>query len=339
MKKLVSVIAPVYNEAGVIEKFVARVTAAIAPLETRYDFEIVLVNDGSRDDSLERIKRLASGEPRLRIVDLCRNYGQTAALQAGLDTARGQILITMDADLQHFPEEIPRFIDALEQGFDMVCGWRHQRAEGAIRRWPSRVANLLIRRIARVNIHDFGTTFRAYDAELMKDIRLLGEFHRYIPVLGYVAGARITEIPIENVVRPVGTSNYGIGRTFDVALDLLLLFFLSRYLDRPMRAFGKIAAVAFISGMSILTVLVVTAYIYHIPTVREYSGWFLMSLILILTSIQVLLTGLMAEILVRVHYSQGDRRVYRVRQIWCWEGVPTLRLPATGEGRVAEAAS
>jgi glycosyltransferase involved in cell wall biosynthesis len=325
MKKLVSVIAPVFNEEAVVEEFVRRIRTTIAPLADRYDFEIVLVNDGSRDASLERMRRLVSEEPRLRIVDLCRNYGQTAALQAGLDSARGQILVTMDADLQHFPEEIPRFIARLEEGYDMVCGWRHQRAEGIIRRWPSRVANRLIQRVAGLPIHDFGTTFRAYDAELMKDIRLLGEFHRYVPVLGYAAGGRITEIPIENVVRPAGRSNYGIGRTVGVALDLLVLLFFARYLDRPMRLFGKLALGAFVTGASILTFLVVYAYVFRVPTVREYSGWFLISLILILTSVQVVLTGIMAEILVRVHYGQGDRRVYRIRQEWPSDPLPQAR--------------
>jgi glycosyltransferase involved in cell wall biosynthesis len=313
--KLVSVIAPVYNEGASIEEFVWRLSHAVAPLQDRYSFEFVLVNDGSRDSSLERMTKCLEWEPRLRVIELSRNYGQTAALQAGLDHAHGEILITMDADLQHFPEEIPRFLAVLEEGYDMVCGWRHHRAEGVLRRWPSRVANALIRWMSGLTIHDFGTTFRAHSAELMKDIRLLGEFHRFVPVLGHAAGGKITEIPIENVVRPAGRSNYGLGRTQRVFLDLIVLLFFSRFRDRPMRAFGAIGLLSFIVGGSIFAVLIAYAYLYNIPTVRTHSGWFLMSIMMILASIQITLTGVLAEFLVRIHYGQGDRRVYRVRNV------------------------
>jgi glycosyltransferase involved in cell wall biosynthesis len=312
----VSVIAPVYDEALLIPEFLARTRRALAPLEDRYRFEIVLVNDGSRDDSLEVMKSCLAREPRLRVVDLARNYGQTAALQAGLDAARGEILVTLDADLQHLPEEIPRFLEGIEQGYDMVCGWRHRRVEGIRRRWPSRVANWLIRGISGLRLHDFGTTFRAYRSDLAHEIRLFGEFHRYVPVLGHVAGARILEIPIENVERPAGKSKYGLGRTRGVLLDLIVLVFLARYLDRPMRIFGALGLLGLFAGGGILAFLLAYAYLYDVPTVRLYSGWFLMSIMLLLASVQVILTGILAEILVRVHYGIGDRRVYRVRREW-----------------------
>ncbi len=315
-KPLVSIIAPVYNEEGVIEEFLQRVLAAVAPLEARYDFEIILVDDGSRDRSLAIMKRLAARERRLRVIELRRNYGQTPALQAGLDAAAGDIFVTMDADLQHFPEEIPQFLDKLEQDHDLVCGWRHQRQEGVLRRWPSRVANALIRRISGLAIHDFGTTYRAYRADLARDLRLFGDFHRYIPVLGQIRGARITELPIRNIERPQGKSNYGIGRTFGVFLDLILLYFFVHYMDRPMRAFGKLAAAGFGAGSAILTVLIAQAHIANYPTVREHSGWFLLAVMLLLASLQILIAGILAEILIRVHYAQNDRRVYDVRQEW-----------------------
>jgi glycosyltransferase involved in cell wall biosynthesis len=328
MKRLVSIIAPVYNEEAIIQEFVRRTVGAIAPLESRYTFEIILVNDGSSDASLTRMTALLDEDPRVRIIELRRNYGQTPALQAGLDAARGQILVTLDADLQHFPEEIPRFLEKLEEGFDMVCGWRHERAEGVLRRWPSRTANLLLWLISGLSIHDFGTTFRAYDAELAKEIRLFGEFHRYIPLLGHVAGGRITDIPIKNMVRPAGKSNYGLGRSLGVFLDLLLLAFLSRYLDRPLRAFGKLGLAAFTVGAGILSVLLANAYIYDVPgTVRLYSGWFLMSVMLLLSSMQIILAGILAELIIRVHYAQGDRRIYRVRKEWHTDA-PVRRLQA-----------
>ena len=311
----VSVVAPVYDEAASIPEFVERTRRALLPLEGRYCFEIVLVNDGSRDDSLAVMRSCLAREPRLRIVDLARNYGQTAALQAGLDAARGEILVTLDADLQHFPEEIPRFLEGIEQGYDMVCGWRHRRAEGIERRWPSGAANALIRVISGLRLHDFGTTFRACRAELAHEIRLLGEFHRYVPVLANVAGARILEIPIENVERPAGRSKYGLGRSQGVLLDLLVLLFLARYLDRPVRFFGALALAGFFAGGGILAFLTAYAYLFDVPTVRLHTGWFLLGFMLLLASVQVMLTGILAEILVRVHYG-GDRRVYRVRQEW-----------------------
>jgi glycosyltransferase involved in cell wall biosynthesis len=316
MPPLVSIVAPVYNEAVLLPEFVDRTRRAIGSLASRYCFEIVLVNDGSSDESLAVMKSLLEREPRLRVIDLARNYGQTAALQAGLDAARGEIVVTLDSDLQHFPEEIPRFLDRLEQGYDMVCGWRHARAEGVDRRWPSTAANLLIRWISGLQLHDFGTTFRAYRNELAKEIRILGDFHRYIPVLGHLAGGRIAEIPIENVERPRGKSNYGLGRSQGVLLDLLVLLFFARYMDRPMRAFGTLGLLAFLMGATILAVLVMWAYAFDVPTVRQHSGWFLVSIMLLLASVQITMTGLLAEILVRIHYGIGDRRVYRVRREW-----------------------
>ena len=320
MRPLVSVIAPVFNEEAVIDEFVARLRAVVDGLRERYEFEIILVDDGSRDGSLARLKALAGQEPRLRILELRRNYGQTAALQAGFDAAKGEILLSLDSDLQHFPEDIPQFLDTLETGYEVVCGWRRERAEGIVRRWPSRAANLLLRALSGLAIHDFGTTFRAYRAELVKELRLLGDFHRYIPALARHAGGRITEIPIRNVVRPKGQSSYGLGRTVGVSLDLVLLYFLSRYMDRPLRAFGQLALVAATVGTTILGVLLLVAWVSGVPTVREHSGWFLISILLLLASIQILMTGILAEILVRVLFGMGDRRVYAVRREWRGEG-------------------
>jgi len=316
MAKLVSVASPVYNEESSIEEFVKRISDAVGPLESQYSFEIILVDDGSEDQTLAIMKRLCGIEKRLRVIQLRRNYGQTAALQAGLDAAEGEIIATLDSDLQHFPEEIPAFLDKLEEGYDLVCGWRHRRSEGIMRRWPSRVANLLIRRIAGIKINDFGTTFRAYRADFTKDLRLLGEFHRFLPVLIANMGGRIAEIPIQNVERKMGKSSYGIGRTFGVLFDLMLLQFLTHYLDRPLRAFGKFAAAAFAAGAFIIGVLLVYAYAAGVQAVLEHIGWFMISIIFLLTSVQVILTGILAEILVRVLYAQGDRRVYSVRHEW-----------------------
>lgn len=316
-----SIIAPVFNEQAVIETYLERVVKTIKPLEDRYNFEIILVDDGSTDDSLAIMKRLIRNEARLRIIELRRHFGQTQALQAGLDAAHGTILVTMDSDLQHFPEEIPQFLDKLKEGYDMVCGWRRERAEGVLRRWPSYVANLLIKRIAGLPVHDCGTTYRAYRAELVKDLRLFGEFHRFVPALGREVGGKITEIPIRNIKRPAGKNSYGIGRSFGVFLDLFVLFFFVRYMDRPMRAFGKLAILWCAAGVVIMTYMVLAAGYYDVPMFREHPGWFLLSANLILASVHIMLAGILAEILVRIHYGQGNRRVYKTRHEWKLDNV------------------
>jgi len=315
-RTLVSIISPVFNEEDVIERFFERVMKSIAPLNKTYEFEIILVNDGSTDETLSILKRLAASDSHLRVIELRRNYGQTPALQAGLDQAKGQVVITLDSDLQHFPEEIPLFLEKIEQGSDMVCGWRHQRAEGIVRRWPSRVANLFLHSMSGLKIHDFGTTYRAYRMEIVRDIRLFGEFHRYIPVMGQEVGAKITEIPIQNIVRQTGKTNYGLRRTFGVFFDLILLFFLIRYLDRPMRIFGKISIFCLTLGLLILTALFVYAYSHNVHAVEQHIGWFLSSIMLILCALQVLLAGILAELLMRIHYSQNNQRTYHVRKEW-----------------------
>ena len=313
---LVSIVAPVYNEARTLAEFVRRIIAVCRTLEHQYRFEFVLVDDGSRDNSLEVAKSLIAGEPRLRIIELRRNFGQTAALQAGLAAAADEIVISMDSDLQHFPEDIPAFLATLEQGYDLVCGWRHQRQEGIIRRWPSRMANLIIRRAVGLRIHDFGTTFRCYRSDLVSQIRLLGEQPRLVPALAELVGARVTEIKIQNIERPVGASNYGLGRTLNVALDILFLYFTKRYLTRPLKAFGKIALALFVWGAAIGTVLLGYSFWTGVPTVREHSGWFVLSMMLFVAALQILLTGILAEIIVRIYYRLNDAEGYVVRRSW-----------------------
>jgi glycosyltransferase involved in cell wall biosynthesis len=309
-------VAPVYNEESVIEEFVGRVAGTIDSLKDRYDFEVILVDDGSRDGTLRILTRMAGEDCRLRLVELTRNFGQTQAIRAGLDQVHGDIIITLDSDLQHFPEEIPGFLEKLQEGYDMVCGWRQARADGLLRKWPSRLGNYVIRRISGLKIHDFSTTFRAYRADIVPELELFGEFHRYIPVLGHQLGSKIAEIPIQNVQRAAGKSNYGLGRALGVVLDLMLLYFLFHYLDRPMRAFGKIASLSFGIAAAIIGVLVVQAYTYDVHAVQEHSGWFLMAVILIIASVQLVVTGIVGELLVRIRYGRRDPHVYRVRRVW-----------------------
>lgn len=314
IKKLVSVVVPVYNEESTINKLYQRLVKISEDLKNQYNFEFVFVDDGSRDRTLGIIETLALSNPKLKVVELRRNYGQTAAIQAGLDIADGDIIISMDADLQHFPEEIPKFLDKIEQGYDVICGWRYNRQEGIIRKWPSKFANYLIRRISGLKINDIGTTFRAYRKEIAKDITLFGENHRFIPVFAKVAGAKIDEIPIQNIERPYGQSNYGLNRTLNVFFDLFFLYFFVRYLDRPMRIFGKIALANFMFGFSICTGLSYLWLFYDIPVI-QHSGWFILAMVLFITSLQLLLTGVIAELLIRVYFFSNQQDTYKIRKI------------------------
>ena len=313
---MISLVAPVYNEEEAIADFVRRVVAVAAQFAGRYEWELVLVDDGSTDRSLRVVQDLIPEAPQLRVIELRRNFGQTAALQAGLASARGDIILSMDSDLQHFPEDIPLLISGIEEGYDLVCGWRYERQEGVIRRWPSRVANLMIRRVARVDIHDFGTTFRAYRADLVQHIRLLGEQHRIVPALAMQVGARITEVRIRNVERPFGKSNYGLGRTLNVFLDIVFLYFTQHYFTRPLKAFGKIALALVAAGGGIAASLLGYSWVTGVSTIRERGGWFLLSALLLLVSVQILLTGLLAEILVRVYYRTSHTESYVIRREW-----------------------
>jgi glycosyltransferase involved in cell wall biosynthesis len=314
-KKTISIVTPVYNEQEVIPQYIERLFKAIAPLP-EYQFEVILVDDGSRDRSLILMKQAVLRQSCLKIVQLRKNYGQTAALQAGLDQADGDLVITMDADLQHFPEDIPAFLEKLEEGYDLVCGWRAQRDEGLVRRWPSRVANYFLRKVSGLDIHDFGTTFRIYKAEYAKELRLLGESHRYLPVLVNNNGGRVTEIPIQNVRRLTGKSNYGLGRTIGVLIDLFLIQFLTHYQDRPLRVFGKIALVAFALGAALILGITIESLVYGINSIQGRLGTFMVSIVLLISSIQIFLSGILAEIMARVMFSQGDQRVYRIYKTW-----------------------
>jgi glycosyltransferase involved in cell wall biosynthesis len=313
---LVSVVAPMYNEAATVNEFLQRLVQTAGTLTSRYQFEFVFVDDGSTDGTLKLARGLIANEPRLRVVELRRNFGQTAALQAGLAAATGDIVVSMDSDLQHFPEDLPLLLDSLEQGHDLVCGWRHDRREGVLRRWPSKAANVLIRGMSGLTIHDIGTTYRAYRSDLVKELQLLGEQHRFVPVLASLVGARVAEVKIRNIERPAGESNYGLGRTVNVFLDILYLYFTRYYFTRPLKAFGKIALALLFFGVLISGSLVTYSWITGISTIRERGGWFLLSSLLMLGGLQTLLTGIVAEILVRVYYQSGQTHQAYVRREW-----------------------
>jgi glycosyltransferase involved in cell wall biosynthesis len=313
-RPLVSVVLPVYNESSVMTELVLRLSAVADHLSARYAFEFICVDDGSNDDSAGAIERLAESDPRVALVSLRRNYGQTAALQVGFDHARGAVIVSMDADLQHFPEDIPLFLEKIEDGFDVVCGWRADRREGIVRRWPSAAANWLVRAVTGVTVHDVGTTFRAYQGDVVRRLQLLGEQHRFIPVLARNLGARLTEVRIRNIERPSGRSHYGLSRTFNVLLDIAFLVFYTKYIDRPIRVFGRLALATLGAAGTIIAVLAYVSFAYDVPVVRERSGWFLLALVLLVSGIQFLLFGLISEVIVRMYYFPGQAKPYLVRK-------------------------
>ncbi len=314
-RPLVSVVLPVFNESTTLPQLLERLDQVARALSSRYAFEFVLVDDGSTDGTIAVCEQFAAVDDRVVLVALRRNYGQTAALQVGFEHAQGDIVISMDADLQHFPEDIPLFLDKIDEGYDVVCGWRADRREGVVRRWPSTAANWLVRAVTGLTVHDVGTTFRAYKADIVRQLRLLGEHHRFIPVLAKNLGARITEVPIKNIERPVGTSNYGLSRTFNVVLDIAFLVFYVRYLDRPIRVFGRLALASLALAGVILLVLAFYAVVYHVPVVRDRSGWFLLALVFLISGVQFLLFGLVSEVVVRMYFYPGQAKPYLVRKV------------------------
>jgi glycosyltransferase involved in cell wall biosynthesis len=315
-RPLVSVVAPVFNEQTALPELVARLGRVATTLADAYRFEFVLVDDGSSDESLAVARQLTQSESRLRVIELRRNYGQTAALQAGLDRARGAILISMDADLQHLPEDIPRFLDAIRRGDEVVCGWRYERQDSIIRRWPSSVANYLLRQISGLTIHDIGTTYRAYKADIARDFRLLGEGHRFVPIFAARAGARIGELKIENPVRTGGVSKYGLSRTMNVFVDLFFVAFYALYLDRPIRLFGRAAVIALAVALLITAGLASEFVRTGAPVVRQSSGWFMLGLVMYVTAGQFIFFGIVCELLVRIYFQSDRYASYHVRQEW-----------------------
>ncbi len=310
----VSVVIPVHNEEKSLLPLYDRL---VKVLEDRgAPFEVLLVDDDSTDGSAELLRSLVAVDPRLRVIRLRRNFGQTAALAAGFELAAGDVILAMDGDLQHDPSDIPALLDKIEQGYDIASGWRKDRADNPItRRMPSRVANWLMRRASGVPLHDFGTTFKAYRREIIKGIRLYGDLHRFIPALAAVNGARVAEVPIRNIVRPRGESHYGLGRTFRVLFDILTVRFLLRYFTRPMHFFGSVGLACGGLGAVILAALVVDKFARGHHLMIEHGPLLIAGALLVLTGVQLLCTGLIGEVLIRTYFESQNRPIYSIREI------------------------
>ena len=311
---MLSIVIPIHNEERSILPLYDRLTAVLEKLPQQ-PYEIIFVDDASTDRSFELLANLVETDVRLKVIRLRRNFGQTAALSAGFHEAQGGVIIAMDGDLQHAPEDIPALLAKIHQGYDIASGWRRERVDNAFtRRIPSRIANWLMARASGVELHDFGTTFKAYRAEVLKDVQLYGDLHRFIPALASFYGARVAEVPIRNTPRANGGSHYGLGRTFRVLFDILTVKFLLKYFTRPMHFFGTIGLLGTASGGIILTYLAIYKLTGH-EIVIQHGPLMIAGGLLLLAGLMMFSTGLLGEVMIRTYFESQNRRIYAVREI------------------------
>ena len=309
-----SIVVPFHNEEETVTKLYDRVKDVMEHVGS--SFEMVFVDDGSRDRTYRLLEEIAAVDSRVLLVKLRRNFGQTSALAAGFDHSSSEYILAMDGDLQHDPAEIPGFLAKLEEGYDVVSGWRAQRGDNVmLRQLPSRIANWMMARLSGVDIHDFGTTFKAYRREVIHNIPLYGEMHRFIPALASWYGASICEIPISNPARESGESHYGLSRTFRVFFDLLTIRFLLKYMTRPLHFFGGIGSLGVLSGGGIATWLLVHKLLSGHDVAGEHAPWFIIAAVLLLAGIQLIGVGLLGELQVRHFFAQSQRTPYAVDRV------------------------
>ncbi len=309
-----SIVVPFHNEEANITELYDRLKATMEAVGDRFD--LVFVDDGSTDRTFELLAEIAGVDSRVTVIKLRRNFGQTSALAAGFDHTRGEYVIAMDGDLQHDPADIPLFIDKLGEGYDIVSGWRKRRVDNLwLRRVPSRIANWLMAKLSDVDIHDFGTTFKAYRRDLLAHVPLYGELHRFIPALASYHGATICEIPIRNIERERGDSHYGLSRTFRVMFDLITIRYLLRYAQRPLHFFGPVGFLCLFGGSVVALWLLVLKVLYGTNILINHGPLMLFCAVLILAGMQMLALGLLGEMQVR-HYHQPDHSApYTVERI------------------------
>ncbi len=311
IKQLISIIIPVYNESESIGFLLDEVINVMSFHE--FNFELIVVNDGSKDNTYQVLKELTLKIKELSVIDLRKNYGQTAAMSAGFDNSKGDIIITLDGDLQNDPNDIPTLISEINNGYDLICGWRIDRKDKLInRKIPSKIANKLIAHVTGLKLHDYGCSLKAFKKEIIDDIKLYGELHRFLPVLAHIEGARIKEIKVNHRSRQYGTSKYGIDRTFRVLMDLLTVWFMTKFLTRPMYGFG------FVGIISIFISLAMSAYLIVLKIMGEDIGnrpLLMFALILGIAGVQLFSFGLLSELTIRTYHESQNRPIYRIRSI------------------------
>ncbi|HHS97622.1 MAG TPA: glycosyltransferase [Chloroflexi bacterium] len=318
-----SIVMPVYNEAGNLPLLHAELRSVLDRLGRSY--EILAVDDGSTDGSLEVLRRLQREDPHLRVIRFRRNFGQTAAFAAGFDHARGRVVVTIDADGQNDPADIPRLLEVMEEGdYDIVSGWRQNRKEPFItRRLPSIIANRLISRTTGVRLHDYGCSLKAYRSEVVKNIHLYGELHRFIPALAGWMGVRVAEVPVNDRPRTYGKSKYGLSRTVRVLLDLFTVTYLLSFSSRPMQLFGLIGlglgGLGGLVGLYLVGAKIAHGILEGVEGFRAYrigtSPWLTLSLLLIVLGVQFIVMGLLGEVITRTYHEAQDKPIYAIREI------------------------
>ena len=309
--QLISIIIPVFNECESIRYLLDEVLNVMQ--NNTLNCELIVVNDGSNDNTSTVLDELTIKIKELSVISLRKNYGQTAAMSAGFDNSKGEIVITLDGDLQNDPNDIPKLISHINEGYDLICGWRYERKDKLInRRIPSKIANKLIANVTGLKLHDYGCSLKAFKKEIVDDIKLYGELHRFLPVLANIEGAKIKEIKVNHRSRKYGSSKYGIDRTFRVLMDLLTVWFMTKFLTRPMYGFG------FFGIISILLSLGMTSYLFIIKLLGNDIGnrpMLMFALILGIAGVQLFSFGLLGELLIRTYHESQNRPIYRVRKI------------------------
>lgn len=306
-----SVVVPVFNERDNLEPLHRALTEALGG----YQYELIFIDDGSSDGSLQVLERLVEEDPQhTRVIQLRRNFGQTAAIAAGIDHARGEVIVTIDADLQNDPADIPQLLQKIEQGYDVASGWRVDRKDPFLtRRMPSQIANWIISKVTGVALHDYGCTLKAYRREVLQGFRLYGEMHRFIPAYAGFVGARITEIPVRHHPRRHGKTKYGLERTLKVLLDLFTVKFLISFANKPIYLFGGTGVLLIVPSLLVLLFLMVRRLVWDVSVLR--SPLFTVSVMLIILGFQSMLMGLIAELLVRTYHESQAKPIYSVRRV------------------------
>ena len=310
----VSIVVPFHNEEANVVEMYGRLHAVMESLGRNHQF--VFVDDGSTDLTYKLLKELAVVDPHVTAVRLRRNFGQTAALAAGIAQSTGEYVIAMDGDLQHDPAEIPAFLEKIEEGYDIVSGWRSHRIDNLFfRKIPSRCANWLMAKLSGVNIHDFGTTFKAYRGDLLRQLPLYGEMHRFIPAIASAYGASICEIPIQNNHRKHGESHYNLSRTFRVLFDLMTIRFLLRYMSRPLHFFGRLGLINMGAGSAVAFWLLLSKLLRGTDVLQEHGLLLVFAAVLILLGLQLVAVGLLGELGVWQYFNPSARKPYAVSEV------------------------
>ncbi len=322
----ISVVIPVYNEVEALPELYRALTDTLDRLPQ--SAEVIFANDGSKDGSAAALDALAESDPRVRVLHLSRNYGQTAALMAAIGNSTGEVIIPMDGDGQNDPADIPRLLAKLAEGYDLVSGWRTTRQDDALtRRLPSVIANRLISALLHVPLHDYGCTLKAYRREVVEDVRLYGEMHRFIPIYAAWEGARVTELAVAHHPRRFGRSKYGIGRVLRVLLDLLMVYFIDRAFDRPIQFFGKLGLGFLVLSIAIFGWALVLKYAYEVTLIQTPLP--LLAATIGLSGVLFLLLGIIAEVQARIYFEARGRPPYKIRRIVQNPAQP-LRRASTG---------